>query len=73
LGALALDWQTAAVIAIEAFAIAFLIRRLFVGRGPAERTREEPDVPVSALVRRRRRPPNGYLTSADLDDDARNP
>lgn len=50
-----MDWQTATVIGIEVAAIAFLVQRLVIGRRPrAPRVLQTPDVPTSALTRKRR-------------------
>lgn len=49
-----MDWQTAAVIAIEGLAVAFLVQRMVSGRRPRARAASKPDVAASALVRRRR-------------------
>jgi|GEM_PF-2155337 len=46
-----MDWQFAAVVVIELCAIAFLISRFFPVRKP--RVLTKPDVPVSALLRKR--------------------
>lgn len=49
-----LDWQTAAVIAIEALAVAFLVHRLAIGRRAPARPATKPDVASASLVRRKR-------------------
>lgn len=47
-----LDWQSAAVIVIEALAIVFLVRRLAIGRRGPARPASKPDVSASALRRK---------------------
>ena len=46
-----MDWQTGLVIVIELAALVFLVHRVFSGRRP--RRSAKPDVPLSALVRKR--------------------
>jgi len=48
-----MDWQMALVIGIELAAVAFLLQRLFAGRRPRSAPSAKPDVPASALVRKR--------------------
>jgi hypothetical protein len=54
-GVAGFDWQSVAVIAIEALAVAFLVRRVVAGRRPLRSDRRKPDVPTSALLRARPR------------------
>ncbi|MDQ3032803.1 MAG: hypothetical protein M3Y87_10325 [Myxococcota bacterium] len=50
-----MDWQTVVVIGIELAAVLFLVQRLVIGRRPrAPRALQTPDVPTSALLRKRR-------------------